>query len=62
MNRNMIITAVVFLVAGAVTLGVLQFILHVQGAVLKLAIGVVVALIAGGIAFWVTREKKAQPQ
>jgi hypothetical protein len=59
MNRNMIITVVVFLVAGAITLGLLQFVLHVQGAVLKLAIGIVVALIAGGIAFFVTREQKA---
>jgi hypothetical protein len=59
MNRNMIITAVVFLVAGAITLGVLQFILHVQGAVLKLAIGVVIALIAGGIAFFATRNQPA---
>ncbi len=59
MNRNMIITAVVFLVSGAITLGVLQYILRVQGAVLKLAIGVVIALIAGGIAFFVTRNQQA---
>ncbi len=55
MNRRTMITAIVFVVAGAITLALLQWVLHVQGAVLKIIIGIVVALIAGGIAFFVTK-------
>ena len=54
MNRRTIITVVVFLVVGAVVLGLLQYVLKVQGAVLKLAIGVIVAVIAAGIAYMIT--------
>ena len=59
MNRNMIITAVVFLVSGAITVGVLKYIIYVPGVLPKLAIALVVALIAGGIAFFVTRNQQA---
>ncbi len=59
MNRQMMITGIVFVVAGAITLALLQYVLHVQGAVLKLIIGIVVALIAGAVAFFVTKPPTA---
>ncbi len=50
------ITAIViFIITYAIVLGILQFIVHVSGAVLKLGIGAVIALIAAGIAFAVAR-------
>ena len=55
MNRQMIITAVAFVVVGAIALALEQWVFHLQGAVLKLIIGIVVALIAGGVAFFVTK-------
>ncbi len=55
MNRQLMITAIVFLVAGAITLGVLQFVIRLHGGVTKAIIGIVVAVIAGAIAYFVTR-------
>jgi hypothetical protein len=54
------ITAIViFIVTYAIVLGVLQFIVHVAGAILKLGIGAVIALIAAGIAYAVVKGTTA---
>jgi membrane protein YdbS with pleckstrin-like domain len=55
MSRQTMITGAVFVIVGAIVLAVLQYVVHLQGAVLKLIIGVVIALIAAGIAFYVTK-------
>ena len=51
-----IISLIVFVVSAAIVLGILQFIIHLQGPILKLALGGVVGLIAAGIAFFVVKE------
>jgi hypothetical protein len=51
-----VIAAIAFVVAAAITLGVLQFIIHLNGALTKIVIGAVVGLIVGGIAFVVVKE------
>ncbi len=56
MNRQMIITGVAFLVGLAIALGLLQYVIQLHGAVLKLVISIVVGIIVGGIAFAVTRN------
>ncbi len=60
MNRQMMITAAAALVALVITLGLLQYVIHLQGAPLKLLIGIVVAVIAGAVAFFVTRAPATQ--
>ncbi len=60
MNNRVIIAGVAFVIVGAVVLALLQYVLKVQGAVLKLIIGVVVAAIAAGIAYMVVKPP-AQP-
>ena len=54
-----ITTIVVFVVSFIIVLGVLQFIVHVAGAVLKLGIGVVVAIIAAAVAYAIARGATA---
>lgn len=56
MNRQMIITVVAFIVGLAVALGLLQYVIHMQGAIVKLVIGIVVGVIVGAVAFLVTRS------
>jgi riboflavin transporter FmnP len=59
-NRRLIIAAVAFVIVGAVVLALLQYVLKVQGAVLKLIIGIVIAAIAAAIAYMVVKNP-AQP-
>ena len=47
---------IVFVVSTLIVLGILQFVLHLQGAITKLVIGIVVGLVLGGIAFLVVKE------
>jgi hypothetical protein len=54
MSRT-IVAIIAFIITYAVVLGILQFIVKVSGAILKLGIGAVIALIAAGIAFAVAR-------
>jgi hypothetical protein len=54
MNKSLI-AVIVFVVSTGIVLGLLQFVVHVQGAVLKLAVGIIVGLIAAGIAFLVVQ-------
>ena len=51
-----VVTIGAFVVSAAIALGILQFVVHLQGAVIKLAIGIVVGLIVAGIAFFVVKE------
>lgn len=60
MNRRLIIAGAVFVIVGAIVLGLLQYVLRVQGAPLKLVIGVVAALI-GGVIAWVLVKSPGQP-
>ncbi len=59
MNRQMMITGIVFIVAGAITIALLKWVIYVPGVWPKLIIGLVVALVAGAIAFFVTRNPAA---
>jgi len=54
MSRT-IVAIIAFIITYAIVLGILQFIVKVSGAVLKLGIGAVIALIAAGIALAVAR-------
>ncbi len=56
LTRQRIITAVVFVLVGVITVALLQYGFHVRGGVLKIIIGAIVALIAGGIAFFLTKS------
>ena len=47
---------IAFVVSAAIVLGLLQFIIHLQGAPIKLVIGIVVGLIVAGIAYMVYKE------
>jgi hypothetical protein len=51
-----IVAIITFVVSTAIVLGILQYIVHLQGSILKLVIGVVIGLIAAGIAFLVVKE------
>ena len=53
MNRQ-IMVAVAFVISAAIVLAILQYVIHMQGAILKLIIGVVVGLIVAGIVFAMT--------
>lgn len=55
MNRT-IVAIIAFIVTYAIVLGILQFIVKVSGAILKLGIGAVIALIAAGIALMVAQN------
>lgn len=55
MMSKPVITVVAFVVSAAIVLALLQFVLRVQGGVLKLAIGIIVGLIVAGIAFVVVK-------
>ncbi len=61
MDRRALTTAVVFVIVGAIALALMQFVLHVQGAVLKLVIGIVVGLIAAAIAYYFTKPTATTP-
>jgi hypothetical protein len=54
MSRN-IVSIVTFIISFLIVLGILQFIVHVTGAILKLGIGAIIAVIAAGIAFAVVK-------
>jgi hypothetical protein len=54
MSRT-IVAIIAFIVTYAIVLGILQYIVRLQGAVLKLGIGAVIALIVAAIAFAVAR-------
>ncbi len=51
-----VIAGIVFVVAAAIVLVILQFVVHLQGPITKIAVGVVVGLIAAAIAFFVVKE------
>lgn len=55
MGRS-ITSIVVFIVSFLIVLGILQFIIHVTGAILKLGIGAIIAIIAAAIAYGITRR------
>ncbi len=54
MSRTIVAIAA-FIITYAIVLGILQFIVKVSGAILKLGIGAVIAIIAAAIAFAVAR-------
>ena len=51
-----VIAVIGFVLGAAIALAALQFVIHLQGAVLKLIIGIVIGLIVAGIAFVVIKE------
>jgi hypothetical protein len=59
MDRRAITSAVIFLVVAAIVLVVLQYILHVQGAILKVALGIIIGAIVAGVAYTVVLKPTA---
>ncbi len=55
-NRRLMIAGAAFVIVGALVLALLQYVLKVEGAVLKLIIGIIAALIAAGIAFMLVKN------
>ncbi len=55
-NRRLIIAGAAFVIVGALVLALLQYVLKVEGAWLKLAIGIIAAVVAAGIAFMVAKN------
>ncbi len=51
-----ILAIVAFVVSAAIVLGIVQFVVHLQGPILKLAIAAVVGLIVAGVVFFVVKE------
>ncbi len=56
MNRQMIITGVVFVVVAAIAVALMKWVVYVPGVLPKLVIAVIVGLIAAAVAFFVTRK------
>ena len=56
MNRHTLTAIIVFIVSYVIVLGILQFVVKVSGAILKLGIGAVIAIIAAAIAFAIARS------
>lgn len=54
MNKPLI-AVIAFVVSAAIVLGIEQYVIHLNGAVLKLIIGVVVGLVVAAIAFFVVK-------
>ena len=51
-----IVGIVTFIIAFVIVLGILQFVVRLSGAILKLGIGAVVALVAAYIAFAIAKN------
>jgi hypothetical protein len=61
MNRSTMTAIVVFIVTGIIVGAILQFIIHVSGAIIKLGISGVIALIVAGVAFAMLNKTPEQP-
>ncbi len=60
-NRRLIIAGAAFVIVGALVLALLQYVLKVEGAWLKLIIGIVAAVIAAVIALMVVKNPAPPP-
>ena len=61
MNRSTMTAIVVFIVTGIIVGALLQFVIRVSGAILKLGISGVIALIVAGVAFAMLSKTPEQP-
>jgi hypothetical protein len=59
MDRQVITSAVIFLVVAAIVVVVSKYVVHVQGAVLKVALGIIIGAIVAGVAYMVVLKPTA---
>ena len=51
MNRRTLIAAAVFAIIAVLVVVIMQYVLHIHGGALKVAVGIVIGAIVGGVAY-----------